>query len=168
MKRNSISPTAVTLFAGLLTVSGAVVATMPLLPNPASMDLSIAGGQVNYACGINGSQICQANPWPQYSQPSSFSCNGCFENWFNTFHLNTVYLAENANNIFMSGVQGNSTIPGVGAPYGNLVYILPHDGSCGSQSCAQHVINLPTMYSSNVPRSMMLKILTCACSDASR
>ena len=117
-----------------------------LLPGAASMDLAPAGGPVSYACGINGSQICQAGTWSQYSQPSSFSCSGCFGNWFNTFHLNTIYLADNANNIFMSGVGGNSTIPGVGNPYSNLVYILPHDGSCGSGSCAEHVISLPTIY----------------------
>ena len=40
------------------------------------------------------------------------------------------------------------------------------DPECFDQGC--RVSSRPTMYSSNVPRSMMLKMLTLACSDARR
>ncbi len=117
-----------------------------LPPGAASMDLSPAGGPGElrlrhqrqpdlpgrHVVAVLTAELVQL-PW-------------LLRDWFNTFHLNTIYLADNANNIFMSGVGGNSTIPGVGNPYANLVYILPHDGSCGSGSCAEHVISLPTMY----------------------
>ena len=117
-----------------------------LLPGAASMDLAPAGGPVSSVCGINGSQICQAGTWSQYSQPSSFSCSGCFGNWFNTFHLNTIYLAENANNIFMSGVRATRRSPATATRTATWCTSSPHDGSCGSQSCAEHVISLPTIY----------------------
>jgi hypothetical protein len=111
-----------------------------------SMDLAPAAGTVAYPCGINGSQICNAHPWSQYSQPSSFSCNGCFAGLWSYFELNTIYLARNNNNVFMAGSKGNSTISGYLTPYQTLLYVLPGDGSCASQGCAESTVSLPNMY----------------------
>ena len=69
------------------------------------------------------------------------------------FHLNTIYLAQNNTNIFMSGVKGNAFTTNPNNPgdttYQNLLYVLPNDGSCGSQSCALHTITLPTEINQN-------------------
>ena len=108
------------------------------------MDLAPAPGTVSYECGIDGSQVCNANTWSGFSQPSTNSCSGCFQFLWTSYELSTIYLARNNNNIFMTGTKGNSTF---GDPqYQNLLYVLPGDGSCASQSCAISTVSLPTMF----------------------
>jgi hypothetical protein len=46
----------------------------------------------------------------------------------------------------MTGSIGSSVGLGDGNDYRNLVYVLPTDGSCASQGCAEAVITLPTMF----------------------
>jgi hypothetical protein len=108
-----------------------------LLPNPAAQDLSVPQGDsptyVTFYCG--GLTGCSAPTW---ATGPSFA---------NTFHLNTIYLASNGQNMFMSGVTGSSlTIPNSQGDYQNTVYVLPPDGSCGSSSCALANISLPSAY----------------------
>jgi hypothetical protein len=109
-----------------------------LLSNPAAMDLSIPQSDnyqfVTFYCG--GLIGCKAPTWATSGDYSD------------TFHLNTIYLAQNGQNIFMTGVTGNSlTVPNSQGNYQNELYVLPPDGSCGSASCAQAVVQLPTAYS---------------------
>ena len=59
-----------------------------------------------------------------------------FSAYWGVFHLDTVYLARNNTNIFMSEVKGGAVSSRLGTVYENLLYVLPGDGSCGSQSCA--------------------------------
>lgn len=102
--------------------------------------------KVQYGCGDEDEQICNANTWSQWSQPSSISCDGCFfNNYWNPFHFGTVYLAHNSTNIFMAGTKGNTVGTG-GVEYQNVVNVLPAGGSCATQSCAEAVISLPTMF----------------------
>jgi RTX calcium-binding nonapeptide repeat (4 copies) len=114
-----------------------------LLSNPAAQDLSIPqsdnGQFVYYYCGDDSepTQTCSVPTWATSGDYSD------------TFHLNTIYLAQNGQNIFMTGVTGsNLTVPGTGiqGDYKNELYVLPPDGSCGSASCAQAVVQLPTLY----------------------
>jgi hypothetical protein len=110
-----------------------------LLPSPAAMDLRVPQGNsstyVTYYCG--GLIGCSAPTW---------ATGGV--GFADVYHLNTIYLATNGQNIFMSGVTGSSlTIPNSQGDYQNTLYVLPPDGSCGSSSCAQAVVQLPTAYS---------------------
>jgi hypothetical protein len=64
------------------------------------------------------------------------------------FHVNTVYLANNDQHVFMTGTQGGQLDefqpPGsVPNPYRNYLYQLPTDGSCAAASCAQAIVRLP-------------------------
>ena len=119
-----------------------------LLPNLASTDLSLPGGGVSYEVQTGDGQpfVEQAYPWSQWSQPGSNSCSGCFQNIWNVFHLATLYLARGGGYLFMTGTKGNSfdTTETGGTLYQNLLYALPADGSCASQSCATAVVNLPS------------------------
>lgn len=114
-----------------------------LLPNPATTDLAGATPDVSYSCPPI---TCHMYPWSYYSDQNTSDCPLCFQAYDNTFHLRTVYLANNAQNIFMAGVTGDSLVPNVGDLYRNLVYVLPHDGSCASSDCALAVIGLPTYH----------------------
>ena len=126
------------------------------------MDLTIPGGGVD--CGFNFP--CEAVPWAQYSQESTQSCDGCFGAYWSTFDLATIYLAQNDNVIFMAGVKGNAFSPLSGeTQYENLLYVLPNDGSCGSQSCALGPpVSLPNAYNlcgscGGVPRAIQVTSL---------
>jgi hypothetical protein len=111
-----------------------------LLSNPAAMDLSVPQSDndqfVTFYCG--GLIGCSAPTWATSGDYSD------------TFHLNTIYLAQNSQNIFMTGITGsNLTIPNSPGDYQNTLYVLPPDGSCGSASCAQAVVQLPTAYNTD-------------------
>ena len=108
-------------------------------------DLGLTPDPVTYPCGINGSQICNSHLWAQYGQASTNSCSGCFQAFWNVFHLNTIYLARNGQNLFMTGTKGNSTISG-SSQYQNLLYVLPPDGSCASAGCAEATVSLPNIF----------------------
>ena len=108
------------------------------------MDLVIPR-QVSYSCNFSSDVTCQANTWAQYTQEGTLSCNGCFAAIWSTFDLGTIYLAQNNTNIFMTGTKGDSTEPDE-PQYQNLLYVLPGDGSCGSQSCAISTVSLPIMF----------------------
>ena len=114
-----------------------------LLPNPATTDLAGSTSNVSYSCPP---LTCHMYPWSYYSDQNTADCPLCFQGYDDTFHLRTVYLANNADNIFMAGVTGDSLVPNVGALYSNLVYVLPHDGSCASSVCALAIIGLPTYH----------------------
>ncbi len=106
-----------------------------LLPSPAAMDLGPGQGNtgvyVNYYCG--GLTPCSAPTW---ATPQAFA---------DTFHLNTVNLAQNASNIFMTGVTGSSlSTSQSNGDYANMLYVLPPNGSCGSASCATGSVQLPS------------------------
>ena len=101
--------------------------------------------QVSYICNFSSDVTCQANTWAQYTQEGSLSGNGLFAAIWSTFDLGTVYLAQNNTNIFMTGTKGDSTEPDE-PQYQNLLYVLPGDGSCGSQSCAISTTSLPIMF----------------------
>ena len=116
------------------------------LLHSAPMDLSVPGLGVRCIVVI----VSDCYPWAKYAQESTNSCDGCFSNIWSTFHLATIYLAQNNTNIFMAGTKGNAFTTDPNDPgetkYQNLLYVLPNDGSCGSQSCALHTISLPYEY----------------------
>ncbi len=110
------------------------------------MDLGLPGFGVIQPCedplGCPG-----AVPWAEFAQESTQSCEGCFQFLWTTYELNTFYLARNNTNIFMSGINGNAFEPVESqTQYQNLVYVLPGDGSCASQSCAIATVSLPYVF----------------------
>ena len=103
------------------------------------MDL-VTGGVAVYprpvACGYGlADPRCLRLPVGTAREGFHVRVPGCFENYWNVFHLATIYLAKNDTNIFMAGTKGNAFFPSGGqTQYQNLLYVLPSDGSCASQS----------------------------------
>jgi len=78
-------------------------------------------------------------------------CNGCFATLWGLYHLNTIYLAQTSNVLFMTGNQGDTfdewlPVTSGQTAYRNYLYVLPRDGSCASNSCAYQRIRLPDAY----------------------
>lgn len=82
--------------------------------------------------------------WADYGQESPQSCLGCFQALWESYHLNTIYLARNNDNLFLTGTTGNTFDDGT--PYRNLLYVLPPDGSRASAICARYQVILPNQY----------------------
>ncbi len=113
-----------------------------LLSVPVPVDLSLPQGD-------HGSSI--------YQDCDGFLCPvqtwDIPQEYANTFHLNTIYLAEDPNStysqIYMTGVQGNSLTPADGGtPYQNLLYAQLPNAACGSANCAEAVVSLPSQFES--------------------
>ena len=104
-----------------------------------TMDLNIGGSITFQAPDV------QLTTWSNFVKMSEEACEGCFGNYWLTFQLNTILLAQNNTNIFMTGVKGDSVGTG-GSEYQNLLYVLPKNGSCASQSCAISTVSLPILF----------------------
>ena len=53
-----------------------------------------------------------AYPWAEFAQESTQSCDGCFEDYWNIFHLNTIYLARNNTQHLHGRDEGQRVRPG--------------------------------------------------------
>ncbi len=104
-----------------------------------TMDLNIGGSITFEAPDV------QLTTWSNFVKMSEEACEGCFGDYWLTFQLNTILLAQNNTNIFMTGVKGDSVGTG-GSEYQNLLYVLPKNGSCASQSCAISTVSLPILF----------------------
>ncbi len=104
-----------------------------LVDSSVAMDLSPGQSNSNAYVQLNGDGTVGLAP--------SWDNNA---NFADTFHLNTIYLAKNGRNIFMTGTTGDSLVNG--NVYQNELYVLAPDGSCGSASCARAVVQLPQVY----------------------
>jgi hypothetical protein len=86
--------------------------------------------------------------WADVVQESTGSGPTVFQAVWDTFWLNTIYLARNNDTLFIAGTTGdtfNDTISDYPPEYYNLVYAVPTNGSCASVSCAGQV-GLPFCY----------------------
>ena len=100
-----------------------------------------------WICDFSSDFTCQAVTWAEYSQESTQSCDGRFAAIWSTFDLGTIYLAQNNTQHLHDRDQGQRVLAESGeTQYQNLLYVLPGDGSCGSQSCAISTISLPIMF----------------------
>jgi hypothetical protein len=138
-QRMRIGPTSLNVYDSSSRGGGLLQAT------PTDLEIVPPGG-VNAPGGICGYQDCPVYPWGQYGNESTGACPGCFQNFWNVYNFNTIYLARDNNFLFMAGTQGTSLVPGDPDPYSNWLYVLPPDGSCASATCAEAVIALPNAY----------------------
>ena len=87
--------------------------------------------------------------WAPYVRASQGSCGGCFQNVFDTFHLNTIYLASNNAGFYMTGTQGVNVIDPDEGPLDNAYYSYiisqPKDGSCASSHCTLDFTELQSL-----------------------
>jgi hypothetical protein len=120
------------------------------LLHSATMDLTLLPpGGVNVPC--NRIVACYAQTWSNVSNASNNACSDCFAVLWSLYHLNTIYLAQTSTTLFMTGNQGNTfdehtpVVSGQTA-YRNYLYVLPRDGTCASNSCADQRIRLPDAF----------------------
>ncbi len=101
---------------------------------------------------------CSMSTWATYGHQGNQACFGCPAFLWQTYHVNTIYLATDGQNLYMAGTQGISIDGANGDPtYQNLLYSVPLNGAntCATYQCAQlagfenpgnGVANLPTTY----------------------
>ncbi len=131
---------------------GALLKSIPqdLAPPPPSVEYE------GEAC--DSPDACSMNTWATYGRQGNQACGGCFDFLWQAYHLNTIYLATDGQNLYMAGTQGSAIDGANGGPnYQNLLYSVPLQGAdtCATLACAQvagfgnpgnGVANLPTTY----------------------
>jgi hypothetical protein len=113
------------------------------------MDLSVAPPSVDDGA-LFPVQPTQWRLWDAYTRAFGV-CPDCFQQRAEQYHVDTLYLAVLGEHLVLSGTKGNRLLRGrehgeggdYPDRYRNLLYVLPLDGSCASETCARKVVDLP-------------------------
>ena len=102
------------------------------------LDLELAPDSVNFVDDQNNDY--DLHTYAQYtSHAGGNQCGGCFAAVFNQYHINTVYLAAAGGHLFIAGTKGDRVPNPDNAQsddgYHVLLYEVPYNGTCASQSC---------------------------------